>query len=93
LKIFFLTKGITHDTDQIAIVRSLICKTNTLAFCAGKTDMLGTITWLQFRELLFGFCLPPLWRTNLKIKLRELCMLDSESPGEISWHLLTGAIA
>ncbi|PLW49338.1 hypothetical protein PCASD_02724 [Puccinia coronata f. sp. avenae] len=79
LEIFFLTKGILHDTDKITIVGSLIRETNTLAFYASKAETLGTFTWLGFKELLFGFALPPLWHTTLKLKLRELQMRDSES--------------
>jgi hypothetical protein len=79
LEIFFLTKGILHDTDKIAIVGSLIRETNTLAFYASKAETLGTFTWLGFKELLFGFALPLLWRTTLKLKFRELQMRDSES--------------
>ncbi|PLW45023.1 hypothetical protein PCASD_06926 [Puccinia coronata f. sp. avenae] len=79
LEIFFLTKGIIHHTDKIAIVGSLIQETNTLAFYASKTDILGTITWLKFKDLIFGFALPPLWQTTLKLRLRKLHMSETES--------------
>ncbi|PLW38511.1 hypothetical protein PCASD_13753 [Puccinia coronata f. sp. avenae] len=79
VEIFFMTKGIFHDTDRIAIVGGLICKKNTLAFYASKNDTFGYISWGTFKELLFGFALPPLWRTTLKLKLRQLRMSDSES--------------
>ncbi|PLW45700.1 hypothetical protein PCASD_07057 [Puccinia coronata f. sp. avenae] len=68
-EIFFMANGVFHDTDRIAIVGGLICKTNTV----------GSISWGTFKELLFGFAPPPLWRTTLKLKLRELCMSDLES--------------
>jgi hypothetical protein len=78
LEIFFLTKGIFHHTDKIAIVGSLIQETNTLAFYASKTDILGTITWLKFKDLIFGFALPLLWQTTLKLRLRKLHMSETE---------------
>ena len=74
-----MTKGIFHDTDRITIAGNLIRKTNTLAFYASKTDSLRQMLWITFKELLFGFVLPPLWKTTLKLKLRDLQMTNSES--------------
>ncbi|PLW19521.1 hypothetical protein PCASD_18940 [Puccinia coronata f. sp. avenae] len=79
MEIFFMTKGIFHDTDRIAIVGNLIRETNTLAFYTSKTNSLGQMSWITFKELLFGFALPPLWQTTLKLKLQDLQMTDSES--------------
>ena len=59
LEIFFLTKGISHDTDRIVIVGSLIQETNTLAFYASKCDALESILWTTLKGILFGFALPP----------------------------------
>jgi hypothetical protein len=60
----------------------MFCPSQFYIFFLGRVAnvcRIGSISWGTFKELLFGFAPPPLWRTTLKLKLRELCMSDLES--------------
>ena len=66
----FLIKGIFRNTNKIGIIGSLIWETNTLVLYASKMDKFGLmILWLSFKELLFTFSLPLLWKNALKLKI------------------------
>lgn len=79
VQIFFATKAVTHDDDKLRIVGGLIRETNTLAFYASGIDEFIGKSWANFKAKLLAFALPPLWRTDLRTKLRDLRMSHSES--------------
>jgi hypothetical protein len=64
-QIFFATKGVFHDTKKILLVGSLVRETNTLSFYANGIDSFLPLSWAAFKDRLFDFALPPLWRTDL----------------------------
>ncbi|PLW20265.1 hypothetical protein PCANC_07431 [Puccinia coronata f. sp. avenae] len=79
VQIFFSTKGVTHDLEKLHIVGALLRKTNTLAFYTSCVPQLETYLWDQFKQTLFDFALPPLWRSGLREKIITIKMGDTES--------------
>ncbi|PLW50881.1 hypothetical protein PCASD_01081 [Puccinia coronata f. sp. avenae] len=78
-QIFFTAKGVSHDTDKIRIVGSLIREVNVLAFYSNRIDSFLQLSWARFKAELFDFALPPLWRTTLRDQLCDLCMRDGDT--------------
>ncbi|PLW29970.1 hypothetical protein PCANC_24743 [Puccinia coronata f. sp. avenae] len=78
-QIFFASKGVSHDTDKIRIVGSLIRKVNILAFYSNRVDFLSQLSWAAFKLELFDFTLPPLWHSTLRDQLRDLRLRDNKS--------------
>ncbi|PLW31791.1 hypothetical protein PCASD_17384 [Puccinia coronata f. sp. avenae] len=74
VQIVFASKMVSHDTDRIRIVGSLIHKVNVLAFYSNQVDEFLQLSWSAFKSALFDFTLPPLWLTNLQDQLPDLCM-------------------
>jgi hypothetical protein len=72
VQIFFASKGVSHDTNKIRIIGSLICEVNILAFYSNQVDLLLQLSWAKFKSELFDFALPLLWRTTLRDQLRDL---------------------
>lgn len=72
IQIFFAMKAVTHNNDKLRIVGALIRETNTLAFYASGIDEFIGKSWSHFKSKLLAFALPPLWRTDLRTKLRSL---------------------
>ncbi|KAH9455718.1 hypothetical protein Pst134EA_023171 [Puccinia striiformis f. sp. tritici] len=79
VEIVFTTKGITNNDDKLSVVGMLICEGQTQQFYArGISKFLGN-SWADFKTKLLNFALPPLWRTDLREKLRHLEMTNSKS--------------
>ncbi|KAH9459282.1 hypothetical protein Pst134EA_019437 [Puccinia striiformis f. sp. tritici] len=79
VEIVFTTKGITNDDDKLSVMGMLIREGQTQRFYAhGISKFLGN-SWANFKTKLLNFALPPLWRTDLREKLRHLEMTNSES--------------
>jgi hypothetical protein len=72
IQFFFASKGVSHDTDKIRIIGSLIREVNVLAFYSNCIESLLQLSWTAFKAELFDFALPPLWRTTLRDQLRDL---------------------
>lgn len=79
VQIFFVTKAVSHDDNKIRKVGGLIWETNTLAFYASSVENYVGQPWSLFKAYLLAFALPPLWRTELRVKLRDLRMTGTES--------------
>ncbi|PLW21820.1 hypothetical protein PCASD_20282 [Puccinia coronata f. sp. avenae] len=65
VQIFFSSKGVSHDTDRIRIIGSLIREVNVLAFYSNQVDEFHQLSWSAFKSALFDFSLPPLWHLEL----------------------------
>ncbi|PLW50873.1 hypothetical protein PCASD_01194 [Puccinia coronata f. sp. avenae] len=70
---------IKPHVDKIRIVGSLILEINTLTFYSNGVEGFVQGSWAEFKNYLFGFALPPLWRTKLRNRIQHLEMKDSEA--------------
>jgi hypothetical protein len=77
VQIFLTSKGVSHNTDKIRIVGSLLRKVNVLAFCSNRVNSLLQLSWAAFKSELFDFALPLLWRTTLRDQLWDLRLRDN----------------
>ncbi|PLW26614.1 hypothetical protein PCASD_25541 [Puccinia coronata f. sp. avenae] len=79
VKVFFATKGVSHDADKIHIVGSLIWEINTLTFYSNGVEGFVQGSWAEFKNFLFAFALTPLWQTKLRDRIQPLEMKDSKA--------------
>ena len=79
VSIFYSTRGVTHDDDKQLILGSLITETNLLTFYSNESPRYAGKTWAEFKNRLFGFCLPSNWRSDLRTAIRRLEMSSAES--------------
>ncbi|KAH9461429.1 hypothetical protein MJO28_009329 [Puccinia striiformis f. sp. tritici] len=79
IQLLFDTRKTTDDKTKILVVGELIKETNTLAFYSNGFADLITKSWDEFQTKLMDFALPPLWRSDLREKARQLKMSDTET--------------
>jgi hypothetical protein len=89
VQFFFASKGVSHDSNKIRIIGSLIWEFNVLSFYSNHVDTLVELSWTAFKSKLFGFALPPLWCTTLRDQLRDFRMCDTEAFSSFSTRART----